>query len=118
MNKYTELSDFEINLAVAHIVLGKNNYDWCSDKKEVYFAGIDGGEFLHHGYFDPCNNPSDAMPIIIENCIGILPYKKSQPLAFDLRKGLGSGILIENKNIYRAAMEVFLMMKDKESKND
>lgn len=55
------------------------------------------------------------MPIIIENGIGILPYKSSQPLAFDLQKGLGSGILIENENIYRAAMEVYLLMKDAEN---
>lgn len=65
--------------------------------------------------FDPCNNPADAMPIIIENCIGILPYKNSSPLAFDLQKGLDRGILVENKNIYRAAMEVFLMMKEAEN---
>lgn len=43
---YSQLSDFEINLKVAHIVLGKNNYDWDPEKKEVYLAGIDGGEFL------------------------------------------------------------------------
>ncbi|MEY0695081.1 hypothetical protein AB7378_15100 [Providencia rettgeri] len=35
MNKYTEISDFEINLAVAHIVLGKDNYDWCPHSKMV-----------------------------------------------------------------------------------
>nr|WP_172952244.1 hypothetical protein [Escherichia coli] len=52
---YSQLSDFEINLKVAHIVLGKNNYDWDPEKKEVYLAGIDGGEFLPCGYFDPCN---------------------------------------------------------------
>lgn len=111
MNKYTELSDFEINLAVAHIVLGKGSYDWCPDKKEVYFAGIDGGEFLHHGYFDPCNNPSDAMPIIIENGIAIIPFITSTPVAFDSTKGLYLGAFVENENIYRAAMEVFLMIK-------
>lgn len=115
MKKYTELSDFEINLMVARIMLVDGNYGWCAHTRFVKrYVTDDKGLCMT---YDPCNNPSDAMPIIIENCIGILPYKNSQPLAFDLRKGLGSGILIENKNIYRAAMEVFLMMKDEESNN-
>ncbi|EPG6063878.1 phage protein NinX family protein [Proteus mirabilis] len=113
MNKYTELSDFEINLAVAHIALGKGSYDWCPDKKEVYFAGIDGGEFLHHGYFDPCNNPADAMPIIIENRInlrtidGYIDWYADHPT--------NSRIYSHNINPLRAAMELFLLMKDAEN---
>lgn len=115
MNKYIGLSDFEINLAVAHIVLGKNNYDWCPDKKEVYFTGIDGGEFLHHGYFDPCNNPSDAMPIIIGNRISLRNRYEG-----DWKAESEWGVLFEsiNKNPLRACMEVFLMMKDGEGNND
>ncbi|EMR3813999.1 DUF2591 family protein [Proteus mirabilis] len=110
MNKYTELSDLEINLAVAHIVLGKGSYDWCPDKKEVYFAGIDGGEFLHHGYFDPCNNPSDAMPIIIENEISMIKSSGGWMC--------GSGWNVaENKNPLRACMEAFLMIKDAENED-
>ncbi|HGY4615608.1 TPA: phage protein NinX family protein [Proteus mirabilis] len=112
MNKYTELSDFEINLAVAHIALGKGSYDWCPDKKEVYFAGIDGGEFLHHGYFDPCNNPSDAMPIIIENKIGLSPMYHSNKWTADC---LDYDFISVNKNPLRAAMELFLLMKDAEN---
>lgn len=118
MNKYTELSDFEINLAVAHIALGKGSYDWCPDKKEVYFAGIDGGEFLHHGYFDPCNNPADAMPIIIENGI-CMNYVDSDigwgACHFDEEKG---ELEVCDKNYYRAAMICFLLMKDEENNND
>ncbi|HEK0670623.1 TPA: DUF2591 domain-containing protein [Proteus mirabilis] len=119
MNKYTELSDFEINLAVAHIALGKGSYDWCPDKKEVYFAGIDGGEFLHHGYFDPCNNPSDAMPIIIENLISLMADMSDDRgstwwCASDISNGITSRY---KSNPLRAAMEVFLMMKDAENEN-
>ncbi|MEX9584549.1 phage protein NinX family protein [Proteus vulgaris] len=117
MNKYTELSDFEINLAVAHIALGKGSYDWCPDKKEVYFAGIDGGEFLHHGYFDPCNNPSDAMPIIKDNFISIT----YDGIAWDVscvkhpELSVWSGLENYNDNFYRKAMELFLLMKDAEN---
>ncbi|HGM9735320.1 phage protein NinX family protein [Proteus mirabilis] len=111
MNKYTELSDFEINLAVAHIVLGKGSYDWCPNKKEVYFAGIDGGEFLHHGYFDPCNNPADAMPIVFENGISLISDWNEVGVWGATNQPWYSS---ENKNPLRAAMEVFLMMRDAE----
>jgi hypothetical protein len=78
---YSKLSDFEVNLKLAHILLGKDNYDWNSDKKEVYLAGIDGGEFLSNGYFDPCNNPADAWPIIQSNGISLVKYEHGMWLA-------------------------------------
>ncbi|MEX9486100.1 phage protein NinX family protein [Proteus mirabilis] len=121
MNKYTELSDFEINLAVAHIALGKGSYDWCPDKKEVYFAGIDGGEFLHHGYFDPCNNPYYAMPIIIENKISLRAPTITDRWKAEFVDEYGNYvgyIRALNKNPLRAAMEVFLMMKDEEDEEN
>lgn len=68
---YSKMSDFEINLAVAHIALGAGCYDWSSENQEVYCAGLDGGEFLPNAYFNPCNNPADAWPIIESNGIGI-----------------------------------------------
>ncbi|HAU5528466.1 TPA: DUF2591 domain-containing protein [Proteus mirabilis] len=118
MNKYTELSDFEINLAVAHIALGRGSYDWCPDKKEVYFAGIDGGEFLHHGYFDPCNNPSDAMPIIIENKISLRAPSITDRWKAEFVDEYGNYvgyIRALNKVPLRAAMEVYLLIKDAEN---
>lgn len=109
MNKYSEKSDFEINKAVA---VNVNGADAVVEKfGSIYIIDDDGVAMVS---FDPCNNPYDAMPIIIENGIGLLPYKISIPLAFDLKKGIGFGFLVENENIYRAAMEVFLMMKDEE----
>lgn len=126
MNKYRDKSDFEINKAVAKYYL-PCDYRYNENDKIVELIGIDlSCEFgscidiekeCVYGKFDPCNNPADAMPIIIENGIGLLPYKKSPPLAFDLKKGLGFGILVENENIYRAAMEVFLMMKEAENES-
>lgn len=69
---YSKMSDFEINLAVAHIATGSGGYDWSSDKKEVYLAAMDGGEFLPNAYFNPCNNPADGWPIIQRNHISII----------------------------------------------
>lgn len=83
MNKYKIYTDKQINNAVAHET-GKK------------FVTIIGDDVRISGYnFDPCNNPADAIPIVIENGISLIN---------------DSG----NDNIYRAAMEVFLMMKEAE----
>lgn len=123
MKKYSDKSDFEINLAVAHIVLGAVSYDWNSDVKLVKrYVSDDCGPYMD---FNPCNNPADAMPIIIENGISLI---NSDGVHFAAAPGCGiEGYLggdtvgygsrkySENENIYRAAMEVFLMMKDVEN---
>ncbi|WP_368899760.1 phage protein NinX family protein [Morganella morganii] len=106
MNKYRDKSDFEINKAVAIA----NGYKVMSCEESV-LAYIDSG----YKPFDPCNNPADAMPIIIENkiCmnyidgdIGWCAYH------FDEEKG---ELEIYDKNYYRVAMILFLLMKDAEN---
>ncbi|EOI5799784.1 phage protein NinX family protein [Cronobacter dublinensis] len=109
---YSKLSDFEINLKVAHIILGSGNYDWNSENKEIYSAGIDGAEFLPNGYFDPCNNPADAWPIITEHHIAVVPYRHTLPQAWPTAFGVVSKFTTEDKNPLRAAMIVFLMMQE------
>lgn len=109
MKNYSEMSDFEINLAVVHIAIGSGGYDWNSDKKEVYLAAMDGGEFLPNAYFDPCNNPADAWPIIFSNGIGASPAAFADKWAAHYRNW---DIAIVDKNPLRAAMIVFLMMQD------
>ncbi|MDU7405616.1 MAG: phage protein NinX family protein [Citrobacter portucalensis] len=115
MKNYSEMSDFEINLAVAHIVIGSGGYDWNSDKKEVYLSARDGGEFLPNAYFDPCNNPSDAWKITSENMISICAYKRANPgmksVSWWEADYFGEHIT-RNDNPLRAAMIVFLMMQE------
>ena len=129
MNKYSDKSDFEINKAVADCYLTRE-YRFNSSDKIVELMDIDlscefGGEInlkdkCVTGTFDPCNNPADAMPIVIENGISLI---------FDTGcKAWVAGIAywvdgcewqisyeVERMNQYRAAMELFLMMKDAEN---
>jgi len=109
MNKYTELSDFEINKKVASHYL-PCDYNLNEHTKTVELIGFlgDTDEYNVYGIFDPCNNPSDAMPIIIENKIAMNhPYDIWQ---------CGSGWNVaENKNPLRACMESYLLMKDAEN---
>lgn len=104
MNKYRDKSDFEINKAVFR----------AARIKHKWF------KFLPHGVvtyniksdwviFDPCNNPADAMPIIIENRI-------------DLTHLVGGTVCAKHKEYwcirkspYRAGCEVYLLMKDAEN---
>lgn len=113
MNKYRDKSDFEINKAVAEHVGGLALSLAVID--EPYKPGWNPGKF------DPCNNPADAMPIVIENGIslfapglsgmwtaGYVDYEADREYGVDNYEAI-------NKNPYRAAMEVFLMMKDAEN---
>ena len=67
--------------------------------------------------FDPCNNPADAWPIIVNNgisleCIVVNRHEKTWRAQF---KTAYVKHRVNHKNRLRAAMIVFLMMQ--ESKN-
>lgn len=104
MNKYTELSDFEINKKVAEYL--KLNTIAYERTEIVLFDDMDATPFA------PCNNPNDAMPIALDNGISLtspmLSYGEWKASYF--RK-----YYARNINPYRAAMEVYLLMKDAEN---
>lgn len=120
MTDYSAMSNFEINLAVAHIELCVGGYDYHPEKKEVYRAGMDGGEFLPNAYFNPCNNPTDAWPIIFRERITLTPKVTGYEWDAISPVILNDDIehLHTDKNPLRAAMVVFLMMKDRESSHE
>ena len=113
MSKYRDKSDFEINKAVA-IALGKV-IGIRPDSNIIYLIG--GDELIE---FAPCNNPTDAMPIIFDNNISLIFSHREYPLATNNPSGLFRDVLppenaVTNKNPLRAAMELFLMMKEAEN---
>ncbi|MBG5881683.1 phage protein NinX family protein [Providencia alcalifaciens] len=116
MNKYTELSDFEINKKAASHYL-PCDYNLNEHAKTVELIGFlgDTDEYNVYGTFDPCNDPTSAMPIIIENKIGLSPMYHSNEWTAD---SLDYDFISVNKNPYRAAMELFLLMKDAEDNNE
>lgn len=134
MNKYRNKSDFEINKAVAVYLGYTAEYE---NKSVTVFRNNNGGMPLvvsattdSSDSFDPCNNPADAMPIVLGSRIDIRLMGRSEvrkrywveyaATAFDETDG-GEIITVftsPNKNIYRAAMEVFLMMKDAENETN
>ncbi|MEL5372154.1 DUF2591 family protein [Serratia nevei] len=109
MTDYSKMSDFEINVAVSlELFEGSSGGDvsriatWCACEEN--------GDY---GLFDPCNSPADAWPIIIRNLISIdsIFDKGNTWLAFG---GDDSEHRHVHSNPLRAAMVVFLMMKETE----
>ncbi|MBH3127106.1 DUF2591 family protein [Serratia marcescens] len=95
MTDYSKMSDLDINVLVGEIQGFANK-----------IAAL-------NGMRDYCNNPADAWPIIAENKINIdfRDSLKAGPMA---RLCRDNGIYAVDKNPLRAAMIVFLMLKDAE----
>ncbi|HEI8863159.1 TPA: phage protein NinX family protein [Morganella morganii] len=113
MNKYRDKSDFEINKAAAIEMFGLNRVIEKGDS--IYIDECDCGAMFS---FDPCNNPADAMPIIIENKISLRAPTITDRWKAEFVDEYGNYvgyIRALNKNPLRAVMEVFLMMKDAEN---
>ncbi len=116
MNKCRDKSDFEINKAVAE----KSGKQFSINGKIIFVeADVPSGIVPHPVIFDPCNNPADAMPIIIENKITVAYDKLYENWCAHV--GSVWDYLIEptidycDDNYYRAAMICFLMMKEAEN---
>ncbi|TWY19391.1 phage protein NinX family protein [Enterobacter roggenkampii] len=95
---YSQLSDFEINSAVSMALLDK------SANPSARYVAI--GNY--------CNNPADAWPIIVENKIGLTPPMHDEnweAMTFDKFGYVNKNEY--NVNPLRAAMIVFLLMKEK-----
>ena len=120
MSKYEEMSDFEINKLVALLIerLGLLTYIVTfNDSDEVVHLCEEDGLYsmIPIAHFDPCNNPADAWPIILEYKIGIdtIGFKGGEDrvwwaeLTFN---EYGDHHYAEDKNPLRAAMIVYLML--------
>lgn len=125
MKDYAAMSDFEINSAVHNALLDKpyeltfhggGKITWKDkDSGRVIETGLVG--YTKNGLHDYCNNPADAWPIIIDNGI-TLAFQDGNWWADNLAYWVDGvewnigGII--DKNPLRAAMVVFLMMKEGE----
>lgn len=108
MNKYSDKSDYEINKAVA---VNINCTDAVLEKfGSIYISDGDRGAMVS---FSPCNNPTDAMPIIIENGISMVRVNNE----WSARQFNSYCIEVNDSNYFRAAMICFLMMKDAENES-
>lgn len=111
MTDYSKMSDFEINLRVAEIVV---DYD-CISRLPYTDMAVHWGDGANWHVFNPCNNPADAWPIILANKINIrFGAEWFRHEAQFIQYGRES-VEAYHENPLRAAMIVFLKMQ--ESKN-
>ena len=95
---YAEMSDFEINKAVAATCLG----EWYDNGTCLVKCDDD-----DRSIFNPCNSWTDAGPIILENRIGLTPSVDIWHAYSD-----EEDFICSIANPLRAAMIVFLMMHE------
>ena len=112
---YSKLSDFEINNLVAKVLLDDKSHwsTWVTNdgRSKVWF--VDESKNNEPILFNPCNNFSDAWPIILENKITVDPIgeawqHKPHPDHYCYDDGVYNESL--DKNPLRAAMITFLKM--------
>ena len=113
MKDYSKMSDFELNVQVAE----KECVNWyCSASNSPSggweYCSVDELMLKDDAPLkDYCNNPSDAWPIIDSERIGVYPSEGPEFMPWIAAK---NAISVTDKNPLRAAMIVYLMMKDEE----
>lgn len=124
MTDYSKMGDFEINEAVA-ISRHPELKDWiCFDISGRAVFVINDGKLsrAQHGFsFTSC--PSDAWPIIVENKISVM-FDRSVECGDSSEWCLASSPCdryivdyVSSDKLLRAAMIVYLMMKESENEN-
>lgn len=123
MSKYEDMSNFEINMAVAKaqgLEVAEEQYESYGDRDENVVLIVRGVGFDGRSY---CNNPADAYPIIFSNSIATFETLIGEPIwvaTTNLDKSWlnygDDGFDCYHKNPLRAAMIVYLMMQ--EASND
>lgn len=117
---YSKMSDLEINAAVFEALHGG-----APDYKEgdggamvliSYEGDVVGGDAVEveveRGFFNPCNNPADAWPIISENKISIYAAILGDSRGEWGAESSSTDYYHFHNNALRAAMIVFLMMQE------
>ena len=114
---YSALSDFEINKRVAEAIGGFPDSNFF-EAHEVVFKSC--GRF-QYTCFDPCSNPTDAWPIIVDSKISLLWVNETSRWCASTGGNAESEYWgwdecpdyhYEHPNPLRAAMVVFLMMQE------
>ena len=119
MKDYSKMSDAEIAMRVACSIDSVDVDDNGIPKYAVdcyLYSSANSIKWLRVGddefeFFNPCNNPSDAWPIINIERIGVYPSEGPDFMPWIAAKNAFS---VTDKNPLRAAMIVYLMMKDGE----
>lgn len=108
---YAEMSDFSIAESIVKTLSLEDCEMWCAGTKPDSDNGwgiiITNDDDESWRYFNPCNNPADMWPLIVDNSISVFPFGGHG--VWMARHGNFSSL---HKNPLRAAAIVYLMMKE------
>lgn len=113
MKDYSAMSDFEINKRVLEAKHGTKGlpYAHSADGRSVGYFDVS----RNYQWYDYCNNPADAWPIIIDNRIAILPAPHQGEWKA-AHRAIGEDstphFFNQSANGLRAAMIVYLQMME------
>lgn len=122
MNKYTELSDFEINKKVAEalgidveetVVFKNGGEDIKNHSSDLALMKKISSNRKFWKIYDPCNNPVDAWKLILEAKLSIHPDFNN-----DCKSWIVRNIhipMVNETNLARAISIAYLLMKDAEN---
>ncbi|UNE41966.1 DUF2591 family protein [Serratia ureilytica] len=110
MTDYSKMSDYEINWRVAEEKGLSVDHNASVILPQTYCGHDENGCKYEWRMRDYCNNPADAWQIIAINRIGLIPNLSNGWYALTVDEDFVS----DESNPLRAAMIVFLMMKDAE----
>jgi hypothetical protein len=113
MKNYEEMSDFEINQAIAIGIHSKMSVGYDYSKHLSVSTSYDGERVIDYcgAELDYCNNPRDAWPIILENKIYLYPYNEKLWRVCIVTSGKVT-LTAMNENPLRCAMIVYLMKRE------
>ena len=118
MKDYSKMSDFEI---CGYVSMHEHGFSWIEFDDEMSSHVKCGNEgspgFAIVEVKDYCNNPPDAWPIMKESLIGVTPDEDGVTMHFYgdwTAMAHCKNLQFTDKNPLRAAMIVYLMMKDEE----
>lgn len=111
MIDYSKMSDYEINWRVAEESGLSVDHNATVTLPQTYCGHDENGCKYEWGMRDYCNNPADAWPIIIENKITIMAASVGDKW---MAQAFNYSIADIGTRPLRAAMIVFLTMKDAE----
>ncbi|EER3586459.1 TPA: phage protein NinX family protein [Escherichia coli] len=117
---YSQLSDFEINVAVFEAIHNGSPDYKEGENGDMVFVSFEGdivnGDAVEveveRGSFNPCANPADAWPIIVDNKISLTCHQSRGEWSAVFNT---ENICFHANNPLRAAMIVFLMMQENQN---
>jgi len=117
-NKYSGLSDFEINKLIAKSIYRYSSRHFVGDMEhgdDVEIFIIDSGKVQHYAFFNICEDDAISFALMIDNEMKLEKIEQWRASSW-----VNDNIIVSSshENPCRSIAETFLLMKDAEKKDE